>query len=243
MLALNRFVDDAKFLQAITAYKMNKVEAKAWRVAILYLTLAENYFPAYKHYRLPKGDPRKSLLFRYCYKLVREYGHQIESKEYRNYIRAQFEVLRKIERSDAAHGLISPNCLVGEHAWRRWMLWKRKLGRAQATPTITQENVLSRPEEVKVALDKTKEFLTGKKILDSAGVVKSLESRAMMRWAALGDLSPYYLVISPIVNDYIKKKGIDILDAFAVDLKLYQNSITQESKDYFRSVFPHEYSI
>jgi hypothetical protein len=237
LINTRKMIDDVKLLQLVLSYKMNKEEAKAWRVAILYILLASEYFPNYEHYKIPKGDPRKSLLFRYCYKLIREFGDKLENNEYRYYIMAQFDVLKNIQINDDTHSLISPICLVGDNAWKRWGLWSRKLGKKY----LVHEPILTKfpSEEIKSALDKTKEFLVKKiSLLTKDGINQTIKSRAMMRWAALGKISPYYLILSPIVKSY----KFDNIKTFAVDLKLYEKSVTSECQEYFRKLFEYEFN-
>ena len=133
-------MDETKLLELITEYKMDKAEAKAWKVSILYLQLAQKYFPDYKHYTVGKKDPRKSILFRHCYKLVRERDEQLEDHEYRLYIAAQMQIMKNIDFGTGGQALVNPNCLVGTKAWNRWLLWKKKFFE-KATPEQESINI------------------------------------------------------------------------------------------------------
>lgn len=239
---LHTSMNDDRFLELIIKYKMTKDEGRAMRLSILFVRLAGQYFPYYKQYRLPKGDPRKSVLFRYCYKLVQECGDKVASNEWRYYIRAQFDVLKNIEiSSDGGRALVEPNCLCGENAWRRWLVWKRKLSQKDMVISSDKPVVLARPDEVIKALDETKSFLEKKlKILNRENIINALKERAIIRWAALGEISPYYLLLSPLVKEYVREKKSDIVKLFLIETKLYESSITSEATEYFRKHFSYE---
>ena len=59
-------------LDAIVEHNMTPIEAKAVKIGIIWMKLSKEVFPNYNHMRVKKGDPRKSALFRYCYKLIKE---------------------------------------------------------------------------------------------------------------------------------------------------------------------------
>lgn len=215
-------------LEKIIEYNMDEDEAKAWKVAILYLTLVKDAFPDYKHCRIPKGDPRKSSLFKYCYKLTRE--RDLHQREYKEYIKAQFHILKNIELEDGVHPRIDVNCLVSKSAWNRWMLWKSKIKKASYSETLPQDT-----HHILKALDDTRAFLNRKfGGVKEKDILDSLESRAIFRWCVLQQVSGYYLVLSPIVAQWMKDKGVNLMDIFAIDLEFYRKGITPEVEEHFK---------
>ena len=112
-------------LEAIDKYNMDEMEANACRLAVMWLDQSRKTFPDYRHSKMRKGDPRKSLIFKICYKLARESNGIIEKNEYSLYIRAQLDVLKYVNEGNLTP-LIDAGCLVGEKAWRRWRLWKKR---------------------------------------------------------------------------------------------------------------------
>ena len=113
-------------LERILKYDMSPEEAKAYKLCLLWDSICQKEMPNYKFSKSKaSGDPRKSLLFRYCYKLLKETKGLIGDKDYRLYITAQIHVLCSITDGEV-HALISPQCLTGDKAWRRWKLWKER---------------------------------------------------------------------------------------------------------------------
>lgn len=212
------YVNESKLLQLALTYKMSKIEAKAWKVAIIYLRLAHLHFPDYKHGSIPKGDPRKSLVFRYAHKLVVE--KKLKSSEYRNYLRAQFEILKNIQDDVGIHSLIGPQCMAGEPAWRRWMVWKKKLDQAIQQKNSIGGKAQASFAEVKADLDSTFDFLASKN-LSKAEMMEAIKGRVMARWVAIKKVSPYYLVLSSVIAGWVKENGTNLLTAFSIDPKLF----------------------
>lgn len=229
-------MDENKLLELILDYKMTKDEAKAWKIAILYLSLAQEYFPNYKHYRLPKGDPRTTSLFRHCYKLLRECD--LQNHEYRLYLIAQFQILKNIEYGEST-AFIQPNCMVGDKAWKRWLVWKTKF--FDKVPCVSCSNS-PETKSIIASLEETKKFLISKfSELSRNDIIKSLDSRAIFRWCGLGEVSGYYLVLSPIVKSWLEGKEVNLLDIFAIDMNYYRKGLNNEVESYFRKEFRYEF--
>jgi len=231
-----------KLLSLILDYKMNKVEAKAWKIAILYMQLAEEHFPDHKRYQIGKGDPRKKSIFKYCYKLIRECDSLLEDFEYRMYIVAQFAVLKNI-KTDDLHAHIDPNVLVGPKAWKRWLVWKKRFqnetiqNHAVAEEKPSENKVYGDLREAKKVLESKFSELTKQKIIDS------LKNRSLFRWVALSQITPYYLVLSPIVQEWVTETGANLLESFAIDLSYYRSSVTKDVEKFFQDEFAYEYII
>lgn len=188
-----------ELLYEIKKWNMTKEESLAWVVAVTFLKIATKYFPRQRFSFPKKGDPRKKLLFRYCYKLVRETKDYLKPQEYKLYILAQVQTL--LENVEDAW--VQPNCLVGPKAWSRWLEWKKKI----AKRPITSENTLDNDEilRIKEKMKKTVEFLRSKK-------VKSLKDAILAgkikNWVALGVVDGYFLAMHP--DSAGKDVGIDL---------------------------------
>lgn len=219
-------------------YSMEEVEAKAYRILTIWLERSRKMFPEYTHTRMKKGDPRKSTLFKWCYKLARETKGILDEEEYDLYVRAQLEILRVISKH-TAHPNIDIQCLVGEKAWKRWKLWKAKYD----TKTKIIEGKLPTAPQTKVCfcLETTRNWF-----VRSFGGMPSYEkfqeqitNKNLFRWITFGKVSPYYLILSP----YIAKAFPEgIKEAVDLDLEVYRSSITQGVTDRFRELFPNEFS-
>lgn len=225
-------------LEAIVDYKMDELETKAYKLSLLWIDKSRKIFPDYKHTEMKKGDPRKSLIFKMCFKLARETQGVLEDKDYPLYIRAQLDILRHIN-TGKGHPVIDPNCLVGEKAWKRWKLWKKKYDAISAKPS--EISVPTGPGAAKAlkGLEATKEFIA-KTIGPSPSLEKYQEAylnNNLFRWANFGKLSPYYLAISPHIAKTMKAEDFKKLN---FDPDAYKPCITAEVLNVFKEMFPHE---
>jgi len=60
-------------LELIIKYKMNDMESKAYKIALIWQEECRKEIPNEQYIRLKKNsDPRKSILFKHCYKLAKE---------------------------------------------------------------------------------------------------------------------------------------------------------------------------
>lgn len=200
---------------------MNEDEALALKTAVLWEILVKKEFPNYEHIKLKrKGDPRKSSLFKYCYKLVKETKGYLKTTEYKSYMLAQINILKNIKSGDV-HALIHPQCLVGTKAWKRWKLWKFKI-QQQENKSVTQETEIPL-HQLKIALENTKDFFLRnfKKIPDKKDIDFWHRNGLLKKYLIQGKISPYYIAMSPHCTfdktDY--KLGIEeVTSKEAIDL-------------------------
>jgi len=235
--------EEDKALELILQYSMDEIETKAFKIACVYLAKAKKFFPDYKHYRLPKGDPRKSDLFRHCYKLLREKGDKIADEDYTLYVHAQMDILRGIKKGDL-HPFITPACISGEKAWKRWLLWKGKYDKlidSKMSANVASKVNVHSPEKIKKDLWKTKQFfIAWFDRLDPSDVLESLNDSNIFRWYQTGNICGYYFILSSLVQNWLKKNPIDLKKEFNLDLALYMEANQKEVIDYFYLEFPYE---
>src|SRR5581483_2859600 len=105
-------------LALIVQYKLSKKETFAFQLALFYVETVRKYFPKFS-ISFNHGDPRKKELWKYCHKLITDVD--LNPEDYYNYIEAQISILKNSSKQP----FINPNCLIGETAWRRWMVWKK----------------------------------------------------------------------------------------------------------------------
>lgn len=226
-------------LNAIFDYEMDELEAKAYKLCLLWMEKSRKIFPNYQHSTLKSGDPRKSLMFKVCYKLVRETQGILEEKDYPLYVRAQLDVLRHINTGKVCP-LIDTNCLVGEKAWKRWKLWKKKFDAISKKPS--EANIAPAPGVRKAidGLNSTKEFLA--KTLGPEPTIERYKecytNNNLFRWINIGKISPYYLCISPYILEIMRDEDLKRLN---FDPDLYKNCITDEVKNIFKELFRYEF--
>lgn len=226
-------------LDAIVDYDMDELEAKAYKLTVIWHDRSRKIFPDYNHTPFRKGDPRKSLAFKMCYKLVRETIGIISDEEYPLYIRAQLDVLHNIVTHSKAHVLVDPGCLVGDKAWVRWKLWKKKYDALQQRPADVSQVTHPGIAKAFLGLEKTKEFLT-KTLGPDPGIERYQEAKLnnnFYRWVNLGKISPYYLAVSPHVAKVFTAEDLKKLN---FDLAVYKPCITIEVMKKFKELFPQE---
>jgi len=225
-------------LEAILSYKMNDLEAKAYKISLMWVNLSRKMFPDYQHVKLRKsGDPRKSLLFKHCYKLARETLGLVEDHHYELYITAQLQIMKHITDGNI-HALIDPCILHGEKAWKRWALWKKQYDRAMERPMTSEQKGANKANVsvVKFDLADTRRFLIAKlgESYKKQDLVTLLQDRTLIGWTSLGKISPYYLVLSPFLADVLR------MEDFSIDLKIYKEQSSEELESAFREMFPNE---
>jgi len=221
-------------LYQILEYNMTRQQAKAFKVALIWEELTKKLYPGEQCGRLNrKGDPRKSILFKYCYKLVRTMQGFILDDQYRYYIRAQLDTLKNYKIGDC-HANINPGCLVGKKAWWRWITWAKKMKSMERTSRV---EILPLESKIKARLKKTKEFLLHqfKRNPTKEDICKAFENRTLIRWIVLGKVCGYYAVLSPHVAQCLGTQSFD--EAFRFDLQIYKSHITPEVEKFFKNEF------
>jgi hypothetical protein len=212
-------------LELILKYKMSDLEAKAFKIALMWQDLCKKEFPNERHYKISKDkDPRKTTLFKYCYKLIKETNGLLSNdKEYYIYIVAQLQML-KLMTEGKIHALIEPQILVGEKAWKRWKIWKRKFDKKLKEFKGAEElGLITSPSKIKVELKKTSEFMSKKDY-------SKINKEQINRWANSGIISPYYICLSKFAQK--------LVDNF--NYELYKPSITPEIEEFYNKEFAYE---
>lgn len=229
-------------LEAILTYEMDEIEAKAYKAALVWEKLVPKEFPDLPYTRLKKkGDPRKSILFRYCYKLIRETQGILPDDEIAIYILSQLHVLKGIA-AKTRHPMVEPQVLVGDKAWKRWKLWKSRYDK-RIKEHQTAEEIKSRATKLGVIadLDNTKKFLfdrfNGQPTYNS--IKAAIDDRTLVRWVTLSKVSPYYAILSPLISKALSGETLE--EVFLFDLSIYKDSITPEVEEYFKLVFSGEF--
>ena len=222
---------DKLSLEPILEYHMPALHAKAYKVGLIWLVLSRKHFPNYKHTRgYPvKGDPRNSSLFKHCLRLVKDTLGLIDDREYKLYIQAQINVLKAINMG-GRHPAIEPSALIGDKAWVRWKLWKKKYDKV-AKQGHTKEEVgldIIPFQSVCKELDSTKKFLIGQfeKLPEEETIITAAKN--IERWIALGKVSGFYALLCPWIKKHCK---------LTTDLTLYEKSVTPQVRDYFQKLF------
>lgn len=142
-------------LDAVFQWKMTPVEAEVFKLACVWVRETSKMFPREDIPKLPvKGDPRKSYLFKHCWRFHREVRGLLKPDDVPLYIHAQLFAMK------AYKGRVDPNILCGDKAWLRWKLWKR----AYDEKVAERENLPPPPQIRNIPLV-AKELILTKKFL------------------------------------------------------------------------------
>jgi hypothetical protein len=220
-------------LAAILDYEMTPDEAQAYKIAVLWEKIASEQFPEYKHGKLRKrGDPRKSNLFKVAWTLHERTKGVLAPDEYKYYVLAQLSLLRELNK---VHGdvMISPQCLLGDKAWVRWKVWKRKLDEACKTRLAEDLKMTMSEDKLRSELGRSRQFLMQR--FDGVWTRDKLLGHVtdLIRWVASGTVSPYYAVASPWCTDLPQ-------DRMPLDLSAYRKQLPASISTVFCELFPEE---
>lgn len=209
-------------------YKMNEIETKAYKCALVWTKVCQKMFPNERCGQLKKkGDPRKSYLFKCCYKLVSETSGKILDEDYKLYIYAQCDMLRGISNGET-HAHVDPNCLFGEKAWWRWQIWKKKYD-IQAKYKSSDVKIAPASDKIIKELVKTKAYLV--EVFGRDPTQEDLQTaernKVLFKWLHFGRISPYLIVTCPYLSDV----------GYGIDMGVYKEHITPEVETWFRENF------
>jgi len=224
-----------KDLEPIIKYKMTEMEAKAYKIALIWQEECHKELNNENFVKLKKNsDPRKSTLFKYCYKLASELKGIIKDNEIPLYIRAQLQILKSI-REGEIHALIEPHCLVGEKAWKRWKLWRHRYRKTlNAIPTSNELGISTKQSKVMTELKSTFDFMKSKECIDKKKFSENLLN--IRSWIGTGEISCFYTILSPWIRASFGQP-----ETFEFDVPYHRASITPQIEHYFREVFLHEF--
>ena len=227
-------------LNAIFEHKMTMPEAEAFKIALLWEEELERAFPQEERLRLPnhnrlpkRTDPRKSALFRYCWKIRRELKDLIRSEEMVLFIRGNLTILKK---HDAC---IDIAAMTGEKAWLRWKVYQRwfKQKQQETASTPQLEGVVDR--KIVIQIDKSKKF-----IFEQCGGIPTFdkiksfyEDGLFGIWISQDRISKYYVALSPFMKPYAP----EIAKKYLFDLNLYVSKVSPGVLAYFKDEFAYEF--
>lgn len=227
-------------LDAAVQYEMDEMETKAFKILLLWQELAHKYFPDTNHGNFKKGDPRKSLQFKICYKLVRETCTYLEEKDYKLYVRAQLEIMKHFSNQNGNKGLFFDiNCLVGTKAWKRWLVWKKKYDTKINKPKDFTKTTLVGERKALAGIQSTRDFMEKTFGLNYSIVHLMDKKSEILDWINFGKISPYYIVLSPWIQQILT---FDDLKKLNFDPKFYEECITKQVEDLYHRLFHNEIS-
>lgn len=227
-------------LDAIFEWDMSLPEAETYRIALIWEQEVEKIAPPYlknsewhrKNHLPKKGDPRKCLLFKHCWKFRRLTKGLLKEEEYRLYIIANLTVLK------ANNAYMEANVLCGDQAWIRWKVWKRHFDKKMAEETSSPPPPVAE-DRVTRELLRTKRFIYEKceGVVDQ-NTIDNLFGRGSIRlWILQGKISLYYVVMSPFLKNYVEQLSKEC----AFDPLLFLEKIDDSLRKYFEYEFKEEF--
>lgn len=223
---------------------MNNIEIEAYKVAVIY---EQEYRKAFVNEQIKmdkinflpqKSDPRKSYLFRYCYKMIKNLRGLIDPTQYRDYISGNILIIKQ------NNGVIKPNCLSGDKAWFRYKVYDRKIKIAQSEINALAPRPSSASDEkICIELDATKHHIHTMcmdEIKSKKQKMQEFYEKGIFKlWTMTGKLSPYYLILSPLMSQICDTN--QLLELCPSSKSVYEGKITEEVKNYFKSEFLDEF--
>jgi len=202
---------------------MTPEQGRAFKLALIWQELVRREFPnEWARNKLRKtGDPRKSVLFRHCLKLVQETKGLIKPEEYKLYILAQLRNMKKLKVGDI-HALVEPTILTGPAAWKRWKIWKYDYDKRmrQNIPAASEMNLSMSPALIKQNIENTNKFLDKEGVYTKGLFQLMLDNGKLKEWFKMDKISPYYLILSSMIKDVIGDR--DLNEIFDHDFSIYK---------------------
>lgn len=185
-----------------------------------------------------RSDPRKSNLFRHCWKMCRETRGLIEVHDHKLFIVGNLTLLMLKK----AH--IEPNSICGDKAWIRYRIYKRKYDAkmAEIACQAPPPSINTTDPKIIVQIDTTKKFLFERcEGEPSYEKIKGFVDNGIFRfWIITGKVSQYYVVLSEWINKIVNVDKYAEQCSFSA--ALIRERSTTEVKEYFRNEFIHEIS-
>lgn len=236
IVSLKSIESSVKELEPIINYKMDPTESKAYKLSLIWQEECQKEIPNENFIKLKrKSDPRKSILFKYCYKLSKEMKGILSDKDLHLYVRAQIQTLKWINNGEI-HALIGPHCLVGDKAWKRWKIWKKKYDKISNSPSnVNDISIKATESKIKAELLSSLKFIQKNK-LNNFCILKN-KKEEINRWIKTGELSCFYVVLSPWIKEIFN--NYDLID---FDYVYYRCCITPNIESFFKEIFSKEFS-
>jgi hypothetical protein len=142
----------------------------------------------------------------------------------------------KVQSKNNPLVLIDPMCLVGEKAWKRWKLWKKKYDSKIKAPLPTKIDKMVILKAIE-GITRTKKFIE-KNLGKKPSIEEYLKLRSsLINWINFGNISLYYVAVSPYMKKVFTTEDIKKLN---FDLQFYHDCITEEVKKVFEDLFYYE---
>jgi len=231
---MNKYLKELKFNNNIPQkYDMNPKETLAYHCCIIYEHFSIMIFPKYRHSKMPsKGDPRKCTLFKHCYKMNALLEGKLEKIYYPLFIKAQFDIFKKIFEATKQCPLITPTIISSNKALSRWNVWKYYYEKVKS---IKNENNTVNVEQsvLENEFKSTLDFMNcNSYIFDDINCFIENE-KDIYKFTLLKKISPYYISLSPWISKLKSKDDIYNISNAETILEILSDKDKQLHKKYF----------
>lgn len=229
--------DQQIFDKTVQKYEMDEIEKRAYRITFIWFDKFKKYFPNLNQGKIRKGDPRKSWIFKICYKLARETAGLLDFEEYEIYVQAQLEIMKILSKKHFVN--VDASILAGEKAWVRWKVWKTKYDSLMNKPKEISFVVAPGRAKAVKGLQETHDFFKSKlsKIPNLEELKNFHLSNDLFLWINFGKVSPYYLALSPFCKEIMTKEDFKRLK---FDPEIYIPCIDEQVICKFKDLFVEE---
>lgn len=227
----DKYIDDI-----ISIYKIkDPKEIRALKIFFYWIKYRKQIFPDLIHSKFnDKNDPRKTLIFKYCYKLQRETETFLDEKDYETYVKAQLLFLKYYSKKYKIQPVVDPICLTGDKAWKRWKVWKYKHSKLK---NFTSNNFVNHNyDKIRMDFNKTKNLLKNLKLNScDKDIIQLISDDNFSFWYRSGQISPYFLLIN---NHIINSFNMSQLNAILkLDLGIYKDKIDKKIIEIYENLF------
>jgi hypothetical protein len=223
----------------VKKHDLNYEELHAYQMCLLWEEFSKKFFPGVRLEKLPKrGNIKKNILFRNCYKMIKDLSPTMRPYEISLFMKAQFESFVGYNEDLGFNCCISVNSLHGPKSLYRYKKWLATYQRRKISNVIKKATTNISVVE--------KEFLKTLYFLESWNkdfkiFEKYKENQnELLRNIILNKLSSLYVITSP----YIKKldEGIkeDAYKASQYDVNKFY--ITEDVIELHKFIFPWEHN-
>lgn len=216
---------------------MQPKETLAYQCCIIYEHCANMIFPNYRHSKLKKiGDPRKCSLFKHCYKMVNYLEGKLDKKLYPYFIKAQFDIFKKIYEATGTCPLVTPNIISSVKSFNRWKVWKYYNEKIKHIK-VENNTVNASQQLIELEFSKTLDFMNV-----NSEIFKDFQSfinnsKNILKFCILKKISPYYIALSPWIEKLEFKEEIYNISNSETILEILSENDKKLHKKYFNKEY------
>lgn len=208
--------------EIISKYNVNDIsEVNALVIYYFWNFYFTKLFPNVIEKKVSKNsDPRKSSVFKYCYKLQKETKGILNTSEYKDYVYCQLRFLKSYKDKTSKAVLVSPSILNLDKGWKKYKYFKYLLSKNKQT--VQKDDKYVNNDNLKIALNDDKKFLKSKiEILNKENLIKNLNK--VLFWHKIGNISVYFLALCDLIDKNLIKKDLSVYKFNKNGYKIYKS--------------------